>query len=207
MAGKIITPNNVTIARLFLSAGFFILLSYVRINPPSVLMIDLSVAVFLLAGLSDVIDGYLARKMGMITTIGRILDPFVDKVMICGSFIFFLGSNFVQDAVNITGVVPWMVILIIGRELLVTSLRGQSESQGKAFPATAAGKIKMFLQSATVVTVLITIAHFHHQSWAQIFRVVLLWTMVISTILSMFVYVSRFVTITGLVDPKENSQP
>ncbi len=147
---------------------------------------------FLVAGLTDVVDGYIARKYSMETSLGRLLDPFVDKILICGAFIFFTGSNFIIAGRNVTNVAPWMIVLIIGRELLVTSLRGQSESQGKAFPATIQGKIKMFLQSATVITILISLGHFYQQRWADIARQTFIWITVIFTLVSMIGYLKKY---------------
>jgi CDP-diacylglycerol--glycerol-3-phosphate 3-phosphatidyltransferase len=190
---KYLTPNNLTLARLVLSIGFFILLAFAKPNSPSTWWyLDLSVALFILAGVSDLVDGYLARRYNMETSIGRLLDPFVDKIMIGGSFIFFCGPNFVVDGKNVTDVTPWIVTIIIARELLVTTLRGHSEANGYAFPAMFWGKIKMFLQTVTVVVVLISIAHFSQEPWAHHVRLAFIWAMVISTLLSMVGYITKF---------------
>ncbi len=192
---SLLTPNNLTLARLGLSGGFFVLVGCCKPGGGSHWLFDLAVAVFILAAVTDMVDGYLARRYKMETSIGRMLDPFVDKVMICGSFIFFLGSNFVIMGRNVTDVAPWMVIAVVARELLVTTLRGHSESQGQAFPASVAGKIKMFLQSATVVVVLITVGHFLNEGWARTTRLVFLWVMVASTLLSMVGYVFKYISL------------
>ncbi len=192
MKQKLITPNNLTLARLVLSAGFFVIIAYCKPMGSSPLLFDISVALFVLAGLTDMVDGYVARKYSMETSLGRLLDPFVDKVMICGAFVFFLGANFVVNGQNVTGLAPWMVICVMGRELLVTSLRGHSEAKGHAFPATVQGKIKMFLQSATVVAILISIAHFPHADWARMTRMIFIWVMVIFTLTSMMTYLTKY---------------
>ena len=189
---KIFTPNNLTLARLMLSVGFFWLIAKCQPGLSSAFIFDLAIGLFLLAGLTDVIDGYIARKYSMETSLGRLLDPFVDKVLICGAFIFFAGANFVIDGRNVTDIAPWMIILVIGRELLVTSLRGHSEAQGKAFPATIQGKIKMFLQSAAVIAVLVSIGHFYQQNWANIVRRIFIWTMIIFTLASMIGYLKKY---------------
>lgn len=189
---KYITPNNLTLARLVLSIGFFVLLAFANPSSRSPWYFDLAVAVFILAGISDLVDGYLARRYGMETSIGRLLDPFVDKIMIGGSFIFFCGPNFVVDGKNVTDIAPWIVTIIIARELLVTTLRGHSEANGHAFPAMFWGKIKMFLQTVTVVVVLISIAHFSQEAWARHVRLGFIWAMVISTLLSMIGYITKF---------------
>jgi CDP-diacylglycerol---glycerol-3-phosphate 3-phosphatidyltransferase len=205
---SLLTPNNLTLARLGLSGGFFVLVGYCKPGSGSHWLFDLAVAVFILAAVTDMVDGYLARRYHMETSIGRMLDPFVDKVMICGSFIFFLSSNFVVGMKNVTDVAPWMVIAVVARELLVTTLRGHSEAQGQAFPASAAGKVKMFMQSATVVVVLITVGHFLNENWAGKTRLVFLWVMVFSTLLSMIGYVLKYISLNKeTFSPSQNPDP
>ena len=84
-------------------------------------------------------------RYDQITTLGRILDPFADKVVICGTFIFLCAEP------N-SGIAPWMTVVVVGRELLVTALRGYLEQQGADFSAVWSGKLKMVLQcvAATV---------------------------------------------------------
>jgi CDP-diacylglycerol--glycerol-3-phosphate 3-phosphatidyltransferase len=104
--------------------------------------------VFVIAAATDFIDGYIARKYGLVTVVGRILDPFVDKVIIGGAFVF-LSVN--RDS----GVSAWMAITVIGREMFITSLRSFLESEGKDFSASWSGKIKMGLQCAAVTASLL----------------------------------------------------
>jgi len=150
----------------------------------------------------------LARKCKVEGPIGRIGDPFVDKVLVLGSFIVFAGKNFIIPDVivpgqptmvvkTITGVAPWMVVLMLARELLVTSFRGLSESAGHKFGAAFAGKLKMVLQSATILVILIYV---NYREWlirqdiergARWFRDVLIWTTVAWTVLSGLGYVRR----------------
>ncbi|MEZ6071204.1 MAG: CDP-diacylglycerol--glycerol-3-phosphate 3-phosphatidyltransferase [Pirellulales bacterium] len=94
---------------------------------------------FIIAASTDWLDGYFARKYGMVTVLGRIMDPFADKLIICGTFIF-LAAN------PQSGIAPWMVVVVVGRELLVTTIRAFFEQQGIDFSAVWSGKVKMFLQ-------------------------------------------------------------
>jgi CDP-diacylglycerol---glycerol-3-phosphate 3-phosphatidyltransferase len=102
---------------------------------------------FLIAASTDWIDGWWARKFNQVTKLGRILDPFVDKIIICGAMIALVG-------VANSPLRPWMATIVVGRELLVTSLRGMIEGQGGDFSAKWMGKWKMVLQCAAVVAVL-----------------------------------------------------
>jgi CDP-diacylglycerol--glycerol-3-phosphate 3-phosphatidyltransferase len=189
---KYFTPNNLTLARLGLSIIFFVLLAFAAPATGSTLLLDFATVVFILAGITDLADGYLARKFQMVTMIGRLLDPFADKILICGSFVFFCGANFLVNGKNITDIAPWIVTVVVGRELLVTTLRGHSEATGKAFPATFAGKLKMLLQTITVIIILITVAHFPHEIWAKNLRLAMIWIMILSTVGSMISYILKY---------------
>lgn len=188
-------PNQITIARLVLAVIFFVVISQYEHVSPRVWLLDACLVIFIVAGISDVVDGYLARKHGQITSLGRILDPFVDKVLVCGAFAFFAGGGFVDEAGrNVTNVQMWMVVLIFGRELLVTGFRGFSEAQGASFAATRYGKAKMFVQAATAGFLLFSVAHPGRVlpiNVHQLLRLVLVWTTVIVTALSMIMYLGR----------------
>ena len=154
-------PNQITIARLILAIIFLVLLGQYSYAESGSRLLDVCATLFIVAAVTDALDGYLARRQNQVTSFGRVLDPFVDKVLVCGAFIFFCGPAFVEmeSGHNVSGVRVWMVVLIVGRELLVTGLRGFSESQGDAFGANVFGKAKMMVQSITVPVVLFFLAH------------------------------------------------
>lgn len=188
---KINLPNQITLARLAMSIVFFACLAQysARAVPPDTWLLDLSAVLFTVAGLSDILDGYLARKQNQVTSFGRIIDPFVDKILVLGAYIFLAGDGFL-DAGNerLSDVTGWMVVVILGRELLVTSLRGITEASGQAFGANAYGKIKMALQSVTAVWVLVTVAHPDLATWGVQLRPVMVYLTVIVTLLSVIPY-------------------
>jgi CDP-diacylglycerol--glycerol-3-phosphate 3-phosphatidyltransferase len=132
-------PNQLTAARFFLAVVLFMLIAledyWVECT-----------AVFAVAAFTDWLDGYLARKQGLSSTLGRILDPLVDKVLICGAYVFLLP---VKDS----GLVPWMVTVVIARELVITSLRSFLENRGANFGADWLGKLKMGLQCAALLAI------------------------------------------------------
>lgn len=173
--------NQLTITRLALSIVVFALLSFERFVP--------AMWVFLVAVSTDWLDGYFARKYGLVTVLGRILDPFVDKIIICGAFVYlaaFPGS----------GVRPWMAVVVIGRELLVTAIRGFLEQQGKDFSANMLGKWKMVFQCAAVALSLARLggvqANAEWMSWALPISV---WGTLVITVWSGLVYVRRATTL------------
>ncbi len=203
-------PNSITGLRLVLAAVFFIMLSvyqYEGRGDPTFLLV--ATALYAVALFTDFLDGYLARRWEVESTIGRIVDPFVDKILVLGSFTFFAGKNFIIPASveqagsdpmvvkTITGVAPWVVILLLARELLVTSLRGLSESQGHSFGAAMSGKVKMVVQSITIMVILIYVdfrgwlLDWGWELYARILRDMCIWATVAVTILSGYTYIRR----------------
>jgi len=153
-------PNQITMARLILAVLFFVLISQFKVRDPDAWILDVCLIIFIVACVTDWLDGYLARRTNQVTALGRVLDPFVDKVLVCGAFVFFAGAGFVDAAGhNVTAVAPWMVVVIVGRELLVTGLRGFSEAQGRPFAADVLGKIKTITQMVTASVIMLCVAH------------------------------------------------
>lgn len=166
-------PNQITLVRFVLAVVFCSLLSQYDCNRGARLdwLIDSGFIVFLVAAASDIIDGYIARRQNQVTSFGRVLDPFVDKVLICGAFVLMLGRNFVDEATghNVTGLEAWMVTIVVCRELLVTSLRGFSEARGTHYGANVLGKIKMLVQSITVGWILVSLTSARSwQAWLHL---------------------------------------
>jgi CDP-diacylglycerol---glycerol-3-phosphate 3-phosphatidyltransferase len=124
-------PNQLTTLRLVLAIVLFVLID---------LRLFLAGAiVFVVAASTDWLDGYWARKYGQVTKLGRVFDPFVDKLIICGTFIYLASLPG-------SGLAAWMAVVVVGRELMVTALRSFIEHQGGDFSAKLSGKLKMLLQ-------------------------------------------------------------
>ncbi len=199
-------PNQLTIARIGLAGGFFALLGmYDASSPNSALLMNAAFVLYIVAGITDVLDGYFARKWNITSAFGRIADPFVDKVLVIGAFVMLAGRNFALMPPGgppdlewnlphwVTGhmasaVQAWMVVVILSRELLVSAVRGYSESQGIKFAATPAGKIKMFVQSVAICTVLYQLANVRYEPWAIYTKVSLVWLALVATVVSGLFY-------------------
>jgi CDP-diacylglycerol--glycerol-3-phosphate 3-phosphatidyltransferase len=182
-------PNAITMSRLVLS---FVLFALIQAGNYWLWAAGL----FVFAVLTDILDGWIARKYKLITQLGRILDPFVDKFITSGTFLFLLP--FVKS-----GVSPWIVVIVLGREMLVTSLRGFLEQQGADFSASASGKFKMFLQCAAATAALLSMhPPLAQLAWFTISRDVLLWGMVAVTVWSGYIYVRRAIE---LLRPKRTA--
>jgi CDP-diacylglycerol--glycerol-3-phosphate 3-phosphatidyltransferase len=136
-------PNQLTAGRLVLSIVLFLLIAYEEW--------PWCVVVFAVAAFTDWLDGYLARKQGLQSALGRLFDPLVDKILICGAYIFLLGSP------ERTGLAPWMVTVVVARELIITGLRSYLENRGVVFGADWLGKFKMGLQCAALFGIFVAL--------------------------------------------------
>ena len=132
-------PNGLTLMRIFLVP----LLVAVLLTKYNVLI---AAMIFLAASLTDLLDGYLARKRGQVTTLGSLLDPVADKLLISSAFI---------SLVQLQVVPAWMVVIIIGREFAVSGLRSIASAQGFTIDASDLGKIKMATQVAAITLLIL----------------------------------------------------
>ncbi|MFN3151497.1 CDP-diacylglycerol--glycerol-3-phosphate 3-phosphatidyltransferase [Bremerella sp.] len=135
-------PNTLTAIRFVLSIVAFVLLPLG--------LIWAALAIFIVAVSTDWFDGYWARKYNQVTKFGRIFDPFVDKIIICGTFVFLV-------AIPGSGVAAWVAVVVMGREMLVTVIRSFVEQHGGDFSANWPGKWKMVFQCALAIVSMIVL--------------------------------------------------
>ena len=141
-------PNSITLTRIFSIPLLIWILSTSRLPSSNGEKELLASALFIAASITDGIDGYLARKRGQITTMGMLLDPLADKLLIAAAFITLVQFN--------PSLVPaWMAVVIIGREFLVSGLRSIAASEGFTIEASDLGKFKMLVQIVSVVAVIL----------------------------------------------------
>jgi CDP-diacylglycerol--glycerol-3-phosphate 3-phosphatidyltransferase len=192
-------PNLITLCRLLFALALFVII-YLSFQRDAWWI--WSAVIFVFAAATDALDGYVARRFGMVTALGRILDPFVDKIIICGTFIFLLEKK-LDSGIN-----SWMVIIVIGREMFVTSLRGFLEQHGKDFSATWSGKIKMVLQCVALTASLLSLSpvEFLSSQEFRFVRDVLLWSAVFVTAYSGVAYTWRACWMMRSV-PQDQQEP
>jgi CDP-diacylglycerol--glycerol-3-phosphate 3-phosphatidyltransferase len=146
--------------------------------------------VFALAAFTDWLDGYLARLHNLTSDLGRNLDPLVDKILMCGAYVFLLPLGHKEGWLQ-----PWMVTVIVGRELIITSLRSFVETQGARFGADWLGKFKMVLQCAALLVVFLVLQKIDwlapQASVCQWLRDGLIYAMLATTLLSGLQYIWR----------------
>ena len=133
-------PNKLTVSRIFLAPVFLVLLLIEDVWARA-----LALAVFIIAALTDLYDGYLARKTGVITGFGKFMDPLADKILTSSAFIAFVALGYAR---------VWMVLPIVVRELFVTGLRSVAAYRGVMIRPSFMAKVKTFLQMVVIVLIL-----------------------------------------------------
>jgi len=177
-------PNTLTILRIFFVPFLVAVLveQNLRIEWRGEVLVPnafLALAIFLIAAATDLLDGYLARRWKQITTVGTLLDPIADKLLISAALI---------SLVQIRRVPAWMVVLIIGREFAVSGLRSIAAAEGYTIQASDLGKTKMITQVVAISMILVSIR------WEALsgFAMLWMWGVVIFGIASAVQYFRKF---------------
>lgn len=179
-------PNTISALRLILSVVVFVLI-------PCQLY-GWAFWLFAIAAGTDWIDGWWARRFQQVTQVGRILDPFCDKVLICGVFVLLAVE--MRDRIEpwYAAVTGWMAVIILARELLVTALRSFIEQAGGDFSAKFAGKVKMWVQCVAAGAAFISLMYWRAAPsqplpvWLQWTSAISIWAALISTVQSGWAY-------------------
>jgi CDP-diacylglycerol--glycerol-3-phosphate 3-phosphatidyltransferase len=187
-------PNQITLGRIGLTVILFAVLT-IFVNghwPANRWLLQIASVLFVVAAVSDALDGYLARRWKQITKLGRVLDPFADKLLIIGTFVFLVGGWPAGSAETklFVDIAPWMVVVIFARELFISVLRSVCESQGVDFSADPWGKVKMVVQTIAVALVL-AVPAFPVLSGLYSIAVAGIWITVMVTLLSAVSYWRR----------------
>jgi CDP-diacylglycerol---glycerol-3-phosphate 3-phosphatidyltransferase len=176
-------PNSLTVLRIFFVPLLVVVLLTRQPNwniwGLPIHFEVLGVLILLIAAATDVMDGYLARTRKEITTLGILLDPIADKLLISAAFVSLVAMNLVP---------AWMVVIIIGREFVVTGLRDIAASEGLVIPASALGKTKMILQVVAGCIVILAAKY----AALKTLGLVLMWLVVLSAIASAVHYFQMF---------------
>lgn len=141
-------PNILTLARVGLVPFLVVMLYY-----PGPAMCFAATMVFMAASVTDVFDGILARRLGLVTNLGKFLDPLADKLLIGSVLIMLVRLDWVE---------AWVAVLIIGRELTVTGLRAVAADAGVVIAADKYGKLKTIIQTAALCPLIL-----HYPLWGM----------------------------------------
>jgi CDP-diacylglycerol--glycerol-3-phosphate 3-phosphatidyltransferase len=186
-------PNILTMGRLILTVVFLIMVLlapnyYAEGEVPFPGFLDVAFIIFIIAGLTDIADGLAARRLNVTSKFGRMVDPLADKILVCGAFTSFalIGEpKLFNLEPGSLAVIHWGTLgVLAAREIYVTVLRHIAEARGINFAATISGKIKMFLQSFAIGTVVIRMAHVQNAVWGYWFTSVVFALMLIVTVIS-----------------------
>ena len=182
-------PNLLTLSRIFLVPLLVAVLlrkSAVELDTGWVVFTReaIALAIFLAAALTDLLDGYLARRRRQVTTFGKLLDPIADKVLVSAALI---------SLVELDRVAAWMVVVIVSREFAVSVLRNVALSEGVVIVASEFGKAKMVAQVAAVSLLLLA----PHSAIVEQIGYVVLWLALLLTVWSMVDYFRAFWQRTG----------
>ncbi len=192
---NILTGSRLVLAVVFLAMIFFepTLSADRDMSFPGYL--DLAFVIFVIAGLTDMFDGPVARKLNVASKFGRMVDPLADKILICGSFVVFalIGQPRLFNLSSARlAVIQWgFAGIIIAREAFVTVLRHYSEAKGIKFPATVSGKLKMFVQAFAVGTIVVKMAHVQTAQWGYWFTTVTYGITILITVISGFLSIRK----------------
>jgi CDP-diacylglycerol--glycerol-3-phosphate 3-phosphatidyltransferase len=182
-------PISLTLLRIFFVPLLVVLLLTKGRN------MDLwAVGVFLLAAVTDLLDGYFARKRGQITTLGILLDPIADKLLISAAFISLVELHLVP---------AWMVVIIVGREFAVSGLRAIASAEGFAFEASELGKTKMVFQVVAITVIVLERRYPRMHPLGE----VLLWVVVVFALASAVQYFWGFWTKLDVRVKRRTSRP
>jgi CDP-diacylglycerol--glycerol-3-phosphate 3-phosphatidyltransferase len=186
-------PNILTFGRLVLTIVFLVMVLlappyYANGEVPFPGFLDVAFILFVIAGLTDIVDGIAARRFNVTSKFGRMVDPLADKILVCGTFICFaiIGEPKLFDfSPGALAAIQWSVAgILIAREAYVTVLRHIAEARGVNFAATVSGKVKMFLQTFAIGTVIIKMAHVQTATWGYWFTTVTFVIMLVVTVIS-----------------------
>ena len=181
-------PNLLTLSRIF-AVPLLVVVLLTRVYNPErqveSLSVILATVIFLGASITDYFDGYLARRRRQVTTLGMLLDPIADKLLISAAFI---------SLVEIGWAPAWMVVIIVGRELAITGLRSIAARQGLTIDASELGKIKMVSQVLAVTLIILSNLVF----WLKPLSLVALWLTVIFALASAVDYFRKFWKAVGI---------
>ena len=166
-------PNKLTLFRVVL-IPFFVL--FLLINPENQALRIIADLIFIVASLTDMLDGKIARKYNLVTNFGKFMDPLADKLLVCSAMICLIATGQLY---------AWIVIIIVAREFIISGFRLIAAENGVVIAANIFGKLKTVSQ---MVMIIILVANLPF-TWLQILGQIFVWVSLILTILSLVIYI------------------
>jgi CDP-diacylglycerol--glycerol-3-phosphate 3-phosphatidyltransferase len=182
-------PNTLTVARIFL-VPLLVVVLLTKFPARAIFGVPkelIAAGIFAVAAITDWLDGYLARRRKQVTTLGQLLDPLADKLLITAALVSLVQMGIVS---------AWMAAVIIGREIWVTGLRSMAQTRGVTIPASPLGKAKMV---AEVVAILLLLLGRAYRQELFVLGIAALWVVLAIALVSAFDYYRRF---TAVMNPR-----
>lgn len=164
-------PNKITIFRVGMIPVFLVFM----LVPGIPFHNYIATAVFVIACISDAVDGHLARKNNLVTNFGKFMDPLADKLLVCSALICFVELNLMP---------AWMVIVIIAREFIISGFRTVAADSGVVIAASYWGKFKTIVQMIVCIMLIVRLPF----SWMRILEEIFMWLALALTLISLFEY-------------------
>jgi CDP-diacylglycerol---glycerol-3-phosphate 3-phosphatidyltransferase len=153
-------PNKLTVSRFMLTVAFLVVMfSQMRFHE------TIALALFVAGGVTDFLDGQIARRHKLITNFGILMDPLADKILVCSAFIAFIGRDWIP---------AWMVVIVVARELAITGLRLLAASRNVVLAAEGYGKHKTVSQIVAIVSILVLHSY---EEWGVVGKTVFGWSL------------------------------
>lgn len=160
--------NKLTLLRIILVPVFLI---FISINKP--IFIIIATGIFIIAAITDKLDGYIARSRNQITNFGKFMDPLADKLLVTSALVALVQYNVIQ---------AWMVMIIIGREFAITGLRAIAASEGIVIAASWWGKIKTVIQIIAIILGLVSLIYI--QNYLKYITIIAIYLAILITLIS-----------------------
>lgn len=167
-------PNKLTVLRVIMIPFFVV--SLLAFDGESQLLRNVSAAIFIVASLTDMLDGKIARKYNLVTNFGKFMDPLADKLLVCSALICLVALDQIP---------AWMVIIIVSREFIISGFRLVAAEQGIVIAASYWGKFKTTFQMLAVILMILNLPVL------SLFTVALTWIALILTIISLVDYIMK----------------
>ncbi len=164
------TANKITLLRVVLVPLFMVLLL-----SESVTCRILALAVFIIASITDAVDGYIARNYNQVTNFGKFVDPLADKMLTTAAFVILISYGRMS---------VWALMIVLAREFMVSGIRSMAAADGKVIAASMWGKLKTVSQMVAIIAAIILMLPFFPEGAAKIITDILIWLSVVFTVIS-----------------------
>jgi len=176
-------PNKLTILRIILVPIFML---FLMINPENPVLVAIALGIFVVASITDTLDGQIARRRGLVTNFGKFMDPLADKMLTTAAFLALMTLGRAS---------VWAVMIILTREFMVSGVRLVAASEGKVIAASKWGKMKTVFQMVAIIAALVLMLPFCPENTGILITQILVWLSAVITVISGAEYIIKNIDI------------